>query len=177
MIRIATTGPESSGKTSLSLWLQNQLAQSRCIPEYARAYLSESNGVYSASDLIHFAEQLERELRTRETTDVMVADTDFYVLEIWFSEKFPGTINPIREYVQRNSFDLYLLCAPDLAWEPDPLRENPNDRDRLFERYEQALIRDGRQYAIITGNGELRTRNAAAAIRRVFPELLPPDRG
>lgn len=175
MIRIAITGPESCGKTTLAVWLQQHLRRTRCIPEYARAFLNERNGQYAWTDLIRFADFLEGELRAEFELNAVVADTDFYVLAIWFNEKFPSMENPLQKYVQCHSFDLYLLCAPDLAWEPDPLRVNPDDRWRLFELYEQALIRDGRSFAIIRGEGEDRIRNAAAAIQSKFPELLPPD--
>jgi len=36
-------------------------------------------------------------------------------------------------------YDLFLLCKPDLPWEADPLRENPDDREELYQRYLKAL--------------------------------------
>lgn len=38
-----------------------------------------------------------------------------------------------------SSFDHILLCKPDFPWERDEMRENPIDRDRLFEHYQTLL--------------------------------------
>jgi nicotinamide riboside kinase len=47
---------------------------------------------------------------------------------------------------------LYLLCSPEgIAWETDPLREHPNDRERLFAVYEKELIQHGKSYKILRG--------------------------
>ena len=37
--------------------------------------------------------------------------------------------------------DVYLLCAPDIPWIPDPVRYNGSDaiRQELFERYEREI--------------------------------------
>ena len=29
----------------------------------------------------------------------------------------------------KDNYTYYLLCRPDIPWEPDPLRENPFDRE------------------------------------------------
>ena len=44
MIRIAVTGPESSGKSTLSSSLAS-LVNGVLIPEYAREYLTKTNGL------------------------------------------------------------------------------------------------------------------------------------
>jgi nicotinamide riboside kinase len=56
---------------------------------------------------------------------------------------------------------LYLLCSPEgIAWEADPLRENPNDRERLFEVYEKHLIEYHKDYKILRGGILERFENA-----------------
>jgi nicotinamide riboside kinase len=48
---------------------------------------------------------------------------------------------------------LYLLCSPEgIEWEADPLRENPHDRERLFEVYEKQLILCEKSYKILRGD-------------------------
>jgi nicotinamide riboside kinase len=55
----------------------------------------------------------------------------------------------------------YFLCSPeDIDWQPDPLRENPNDRDRLFDIYEKELIFYKRDYTILRGNMSERLQTA-----------------
>ena len=50
MIRIAITGPESSGKTTLCQALSEHF-NIGYIPEFARAYLEKTEGEYNQSDL------------------------------------------------------------------------------------------------------------------------------
>lgn len=174
MIRITTTGPESCGKTTLANWLAQRLSKSMLLPEYARIYLSNHQGEYSSQDLVHFAEQLELSLARQEDASCVIADTDFYVLEIWWREKFPHLTNPISYFTSRNPFDVYFLCKPDLKWEPDPLRENPYDRERLFDLYELALTQDRRPYVVVAGEGEERFHQAEEVIQQRFPFLVGP---
>ena len=62
---------------------------------------------------------------------------------------------------------LYLLCTPDIPWIPDPFRENPHDRDQLFDIYHQELTGLGNPFVIITGlEHHKRLKVAIDAIQR-----------
>ncbi len=65
-------------------------------------------------------------------------------------------------------YDLYLLCNIDMPWEDDPLREHPNEREVLFEKYVLALEAMNAKYAIISGKGAERLNNAIAASETVL---------
>lgn len=92
------------------------------------------------------------------------------VCKIWSEDKF-GRCHPwILSQLDRQDYVLYLLCKPDLPWQPDPLRENPQDRDRLFEVYQQELILRNFPFIIISGQGNERTDNAIQAIEDIFSE-------
>jgi nicotinamide riboside kinase len=41
--------------------------------------------------------------------------------------------------LKKQKFNHYFLCKPDIPWEEDPLRENSENRDELFEIYLQEL--------------------------------------
>ena len=58
----------------------------------------------------------------------------------------------------------YLLCPPDLPWEADPLRENPHDRERLYDLYRRRLMDLGAIYQVISGVGVGRSGAAISAI-------------
>ncbi len=47
----------------------------------------------------------------------------------------------------------------------DPLRENPDDRDKLFDLHRREIERLGRRYAVVEGLGEARYANAVAAFQ------------
>ena len=62
----------------------------------------------------------------------------------------------------------YLLLEPDIAWEADPLRENPDDRARLFDRYRELLQAGVFPFEQIGGIGQVRLERALAAAGRLL---------
>lgn len=150
MIRIAITGPESSGKTTLCRSLAEHF-KVEPILEYAREYLENTNGVYNHSDLDKIAQgQLNAINNLREP--VAICDSDFSVLEIWSSYKYGTASELIKELVAKDLFDLHILCNPDIPWEEDPLRENPDNRDQLFKLYERSLIKHNKHFITVSGD-------------------------
>ena len=85
-------------------------------------------------------------------------------MSIWWQEKFGPAPQLICDLYKKQSRGLYLLCYPDLAWESDPLRENENDRLRLFDVYLKDLIKRELSFRIIKGTGEERLNNAINSI-------------
>lgn len=60
---------------------------------------------------------------------------------VWEEVKY-GKVSPqVAAGFRDHSYDLTLLCHPDLPWEPDPLREAPDQQTRamLLTRYQQVL--------------------------------------
>ena len=165
MQRIAITGPESSGKTTLARALAAHFGVP-WVPEFAREYLKDLDRPYVKEDLLRIAEgQLEAERRIASgRPSMLVCDTDLLVIRIWSQEKF-GRVDPrLEELVDGTEYHRTLLCRPDLPWDPDPLRENPLDRDRLFGLYEQELNALGRTCAVIQGERTERLHRAVHAV-------------
>ena len=167
--KIAVTGPESSGKTTLALALTKQLKATFTL-EYARVYLQQRNGKYEESDLREIAcGQLALEKTDALRADTFqICDTDMLVLKIWSEIRYGRTDPFIEEALQRQRYDLTLLCVPDIPWEPDPLRENPDDRMELLERYRIELTKAGISFVEIDGlDFSSRLKRALEAIHRV----------
>lgn len=149
MIRIAVTGPESSGKTTLCKSLATHFGVS-FIAEFAREYLSTKNGEYIPSDIDEIAQGQLNSLTTSKAK-IKICDTDFSVLEVWSEYKYGEVSELIKTLVAKDLFDLHILCTPDIAWEEDPLRENPNDRDLLFELYKTSLLKHNKNFIVVSG--------------------------
>lgn len=169
MRRIVITGPESSGKTTLALDLARWLGGGY-VPEVAREYLSELGRPYQEQDLLAIAQmQIEREegIASGVPSDgILFCDTDLITIRIWGEEKY-GRCDPwIMARTEHRPYDLWLLCTPDMPWEPDPLRENPHDRDRLFDVYRATLERLKKPFLIMRGDRERRESDALIAIDR-----------
>jgi nicotinamide riboside kinase len=149
-LRLAFTGPESSGKTTLAVWLSSFL-ELPFIEEYARTYLADQIE-YGQEDLDNMANK-QVELWPNYG---LIADTEMHVFEIWSSVKY-GQVSPkIISLLNTQQFDHYFLCAPDIPWEADPLRENPDDRHQLFDLYLAALQKNGRSFTVLRGSLEKR---------------------
>jgi NadR type nicotinamide-nucleotide adenylyltransferase len=165
IIRIALLGPESTAKSTLSEALAKHY-KTVWVKEYAREYLSELAAKYTLNDILIIArEQLEQEKKALSTANnFLFADTELIISKVWCEDVFELCPNWITEKLIENKYDLYLLTYPDLPWEADELRENPNRRKFLFEWYEKELISIQANYTIIKGEDEQRFINCLAAI-------------
>ncbi len=163
-LRIAFTGPESSGKTTLAAWLSSFL-ELPFIEEYARTYLADQIE-YKQEDLDFMAKK-QAELWPKLG---LIADTEMHVFQIWSAVKYAEVSPLIIELLNTQQFDHYFLCAPDIPWEADPLRENPLNREMLFDLYLEQLEKSGRNFTILTGNLE----NRQELIKVSISELLNP---
>lgn len=164
MIRIAITGPESSGKTTLATALASQIGATY-LPEYARLYLEAYGSEYEQEDLDIMATGHLNSIKD-ERDDKVVVDTDFVVFKVWSDYKYNFTSAYINECISENWFDIHFLCAPDIPWEKDPLRENPDDRADLFARYVENLERYRKNYIILQGSHEDRMKKALKELSR-----------
>ena len=172
MQKVILTGPESSGKTTLA----NALAayyRVPVVPEYARIFLEKLNSKnYTYEDFVKIAlgQHLQEQTAIANATKApIILDTSFLVLKIWSEVKY-GHCEPfILEHLQRHHDALFILCAPDIEWEADPLRENPKDRDKLFIQYQKTLKTIGFDYIIANGSRDNRLKNSLLAISQRMP--------
>ena len=165
VIRIAISGPESCGKSTLASAL-GEYFKTEFIQEYARTYLSEKKTNYTRDDLDLIAEGQFNSIIANQNK-IVISDTDFVVLKVWSEDKFNTCSNKINSLVSQNRFDLHILCSPDIPWQDDPLRENPNNRHELFEKYLEVLERYNKDYIIISGNHNDRLKKSITAIESI----------
>lgn len=115
MIKIAITGPESTGKS----WLSSTLAQIfgvPWVPEFAREYLSEMNRPYILEDVIFIA-QMQRnaeKLAAQTNPPILFCDTDMIVCKIWCEVKYGFCPPEIQALRLEDDYNLYLLTDIDL---------------------------------------------------------------
>lgn len=149
MIHIVVTGPESSGKTTLSRELA-EMFDGILVEEYAREYVANINRPYKLEDIAVIAEGQKKKLDAVQT-EIIVSDTAFLVLKVWAQYRFDTVPENVEMYLKTIPVDLYVLCHPEIPWEYDPLRENPDSREELFEMYQQELEGMTVPYIIVRG--------------------------
>ncbi len=168
LIRIVVTGPESTGKTVLCERLAKHYGV-MFIPEYAREYVQNLKKKYTYEDVIHIANrQLELEKEYVNTSkEILFYDTYLLITKVWFEVVYKECPGWIENVMISNNIDLFLLCAPDIPWIPDGIRENGGEmREWLFEEYRKQLERYQCAYKIIVG-----TRRFESA-KEIINELI-----
>lgn len=168
-MRIVLTGAESSGKSSLTQYL-GEVFELPYALEFARYYLEENGKEYDLEILgkmsrLHLNYQQEK---IPTFVPCGIFDTDLINYKIWAEEVFGYCPAEIRTGIEQESSHIYLLCKPDLPWEADPLRENPYDCQRLYQRHRDEIIRLKRPYEEVGGRGSERMANAKAALYRLL---------
>lgn len=186
MLKIILTGPESSGKTTLARQLAAHF-NAPLVAEYVRTFFEKKETPqYKQDDLLEIAHgQLDLEQQTYEvlknliglSQQLIICDTDLLTLKIWSIEVFGNCSSELIQLIDNQLINQpltiiqhYFLCSPEgIEWEDDPLRENPNDRERLFDIYEKELQFYKKNYKILRGSFEERLEKAIATIeKRIF---------
>ena len=168
MIKFIVTGPESSGKTTMCKALSKHF-QINHIEEYARKYLENLNRNYNKDDLLKIAKHQKK--LEKKNNKINIYDTDLITIKIWSLYKYKvcheWILNEIDNQKSENRF--YILCKPDLPWEYDPLRENPNNRYDIYNLYIEELENLDAKYIICKGNN--RTDQAILKISKLISKI------
>lgn len=174
MLRIAITGPESTGKSALAAWLAAHY-QTVWVPEFAREYIGQLNRPYTLSDLIAIAhgQAKSEDAVSAAGATALFCDTDFFVLKVWAEHAFGICPEEIRFQLNARPYHLHLLLDVDLPWQPDPQREHPHLRQHFLEVYKQELANAGVPWVLISGRGRARYQNAVQELESRFKELKP----
>ncbi|WP_067144858.1 AAA family ATPase [Pseudotamlana agarivorans] len=176
VIKVVLFGPESTGKTTLS----RQLARyynSVWVPEYAREYLqnkwNNERKTCEPEDLLHIAEgqmRLENQL-AQKTNTVLICDTDLLETKVYSEVYYLGSCDPILEkYALENTYDLYFLTYIDTPWEADDLRDKPDQREAMFEAFQNELIKYNKPYVLLKGSKKQRLETAVKHIDKLIKE-------
>ncbi len=166
--RILILGPESTGKSTLAEKLAEHFAEP-WVPEMAREDLEQLDRPYGYDDLLQIGRQqmqLEDEM-AGGAKNYLFCDTDLRVIQVWSQHRF-GKVDPwVLEEITRRTYDLILLCTPDLPWQEDPLREHPDQeiREQLFKQYLEITKESGFSFQIISGDASDRLTTSVEAIR------------
>jgi len=164
-VRVAVTGPESTGKSSLSVYLARHF-NTVCVPEFARKYLDKLGREYTYDDLTFMAKKqiAAEKCLQKMATRFLFCDTELSVIKIWAEHRYQKCPAWVAENLPKVKYDLYLLCDIDLPWEADPLREHPHMRRYFFDWYHRELTERRVNFAVVSGLGDERYKNALKAI-------------
>lgn len=134
--RITVFGAESTGKTTLSRELAQEL-NATWIFEYARPYLEETVNEITRDSMTAIwrgQRALQNQARQISTSPYIIQDTDlFSTVGYWQFPHWQPTIGPCPDDLIRDALldrsDLYIVTKSNIPFEPDPLRYGGDQRE------------------------------------------------
>lgn len=174
LVKVVLFGPESTGKTTLSKLLARHY-NTVWVREYAREYLQDKwnneRETCEDKDLIPIAigqMKLENEL-SEKADKILICDTDLLETKVYSEEYYGGFVHPeLNAAAKENQYDLYLLTYIDTPWEEDDLRDRPEQRQEMFEAFENALKKYNRPYITLKGGVKNRLDKSINAIDEIL---------
>lgn len=168
-VRLVVTGPECTGKTTLAESLAGALG-APWVPEASRAYaeaaLREGRSL-TADDVepIARAQVAAEDAVLAGAPPVMVLDTDLLSTVAYADHYYGRGVPWIDSAARARRGALYLLCAPDIPWQADGVRDRPVARGEMLTLFRGVLHRFGATIAEVQGLGPARLDVALRAVR------------
>jgi NadR type nicotinamide-nucleotide adenylyltransferase len=173
-LRVVVTGPECTGKTTLAATLGAEF-DAPWLGEAAREYAADARreGRQLGLDTV---EPIARRAVAAEDAALLagpallVLDTDL-ISTVVYSRHYYGTASEwlVAEARARRG-DLYLLCAPDIPWTADGIRDRPEGREAMFTLFRYVLAEFGATVVEIRGQGDARKVACATPVRALIAE-------
>lgn len=167
MLRVGVIGAESTGKSTLCRQLSEQNGW-LWIKEYARTYVKNLDRAYTYDDVLRIARQQIAERMADYQEPVVLYDTELIITKVWMQHKYGRVAPEVEQAIREYPMDLYLILAPDIDAQPDPVRENLDKREYFHKWYIREVEQTKRPYYIISGAGQIRTLTAVEAIESYY---------
>jgi len=168
-MKIALLGAECTGKSTLAQALARRLRQDgqpvTLVPEYLRQWCEQHGRTPLAQEQASIAQAQSDAIAQVSASDWLLCDTTPLMTAVYSSIYFSDDTLLAQALHAQDQFDLTLLCAPDLPWQPDGiLRDGPALQARTDALLHQVLAQQGLAYRVVRGQGLQRLENALAAI-------------
>jgi NadR type nicotinamide-nucleotide adenylyltransferase len=174
LIKVVLYGPESTGKTTLAKQLAKHY-KTLWVPEYMREFLQKKwdieKKLVEKEDLIPIAKgQLQLEKKAfQQVENLLICDTNLLELKVYSEYYYDGFCpSEIKTEATKDNYSIYFLTYVDTPWEPDVLRDRPNNREEMFRIFEAELKKQNFPYKILKGDKEERFENAVKIIDKLL---------
>jgi HTH-type transcriptional repressor of NAD biosynthesis genes len=174
--RIVLFGPESTGKTILAQQLATHF-NTLWVSEFAREYLETKKAYYysigKSSEEICLEEdippivkgQISAEDAAYENAKKLIfLDTNPLQTKVYVSHYYQKEFDWLNTIIAARIYDYYLLTDVDVNWEPDPLRDRPDNRTEMFNLFKSELKQLNTPFTVISGTDDIRLEHAVNAV-------------
>ena len=165
--RVVVTGSECTGKTTLARSLAARFS-APSVGEFCRGYQGAKGAPLDASDVEPIARGQVAEADEAEARAgaLLVLDTDLVSTAVYARHYYGECPAWIDEACRARRADLYLLCAPDLPWQADGVRDRGDRREEMQRLFAAALAALGARVEEVRGEGAARIGPPAESIAR-----------
>ena len=173
--RVRMFGAESSGKSSMAAHLAD-VYQTVWVEERWRDLYVKHGHRWEPEHVLEVAmAQLEAEEQAAlRANRLLFCDTDPLTTLIYARAAFGTAPAWLEAYCDSADYAARyaatLLFAPDLPWEPDPVREGPEARARYFPLFQAELELRRIPYTLVTGSGRAREQVGEQVAKAVLGE-------
>lgn len=165
--RVAITGPESTGKSTLARKLARHF-DTIYSTEYAREYVAWQNNRVEFSDAEWIARGhiASEQALARQANGLLFIDADLVMTRLYCEFLYHRVEPWVTREAERRRYDLVLVLDCDVAWEPDPQRclETEEDRRHFRDKLIEHHVRHGHPWMLIRGDWEERFEQAVKAV-------------
>ena len=170
MIRVAVTGSECTGKTTLAEALSAHY-ETVWVPEFARQFVIEKGASPEYEDVEAIARgqiALEDE-RSGEASHILIKDGDLLSTIVYSYHYYGDCPHWIKLVSDKRSADIYLLADIDVPWISDGEQRDRGDRrEQMHELFRSALNDRRLKFVEIHGSRRERLDAAVSAIDRLI---------
>jgi NadR type nicotinamide-nucleotide adenylyltransferase len=161
---VVLTGPEATGKTTLAKALARHF-RAPWLPETAHSCAEEPRRELAPADAELIAQRAieSEDAALASNPPLLLLDTDLISTVVYVRHDHGRCPAWIEESARERRGDLYLLCAPDLPWAADGVRDRPARRQEMFALFEQAMAEFDCVSIDVSGAGIARERAALSA--------------
>lgn len=175
--RVAFLGGESTGKTTICKVLATYFG-TNWVAEYMRTYLQQkwdkTRTTCTWDDLLPIAVgQMKHENELAKTANsYLFCDTNLMEICI-YAYIYYGMCPPeIEEAALANRYDFVFLTDIDVPWQPDDLRDKPNERQEVLDFFKEYLSRHKIPYVFLSGNETQRLQKVVSLLKNEDKNLL-----
>lgn len=165
VVRIVLTGSESTGKSTLAAELASHYG-AELVPEFVRAFAEQKGTPIDFGDhgAIARGQMALEDAAIGRAGRLVIQDTDLLSTVVYCRHYFGRCPPWIEEAATGRRPDLYLLCATDVAWIADGVRDRGHMRDEMQALFVDAIRGSGAQLVDVSGPRVRRFAEATKAI-------------
>lgn len=168
-LRVCVFGPESTGKSTLTLNLATHF-DTIAIPEYARTYLEAQGGDISFADIPNIArgQMASEDALIGSCNRIVFKDTDLLETLVWSKFLYKECPAWIKHEAKVRRADLYLLTDVDVPWVEDVVRYLPESRRSFFDSCKETLESIDANYVVVSGDWASRFEIAVKTVEALI---------